>query len=114
MATTSMMRQMLMARRATLLDISFPLASPERTKSREKEPVEFIFLSVRKVKGEYSVHDNGFQFVLPFHAQSLEGIFKIAVITVELVLPMMYGRHVVEYLAGKEPVLGSGNQWFHL
>ena len=66
------------------------------------------------MKGEYSVHDNGFQFVLPFHAQRLEGIFKIAVIAVELVLPMMYGRHVVEYLAGKEPVLSSGNQWFHL
>ena len=46
------------------------------------------------MKGEYSVHDNVFQFVLPFHAQSLEGIFKIAVIAVELVLPMMYGRHV--------------------
>lgn len=38
-----LMRQMLMARRATLLDISFPLASPERTKSREKSRLNSSF-----------------------------------------------------------------------
>ena len=76
--------------------------------------VEFLLLAVGEAQGEQPAHDNGLQLVLPLQGQCGEGFFEVAVVAVELVLPVVYGRHVVENLAREEPVFRSGYQRFHL
>lgn len=76
--------------------------------------VELLLLAVGEMQGEESAHDDGLLLLFPFRAPSGESLFEVAVVAVELVLPLVYGGHVVEDLPGEEPVFGRGYQRFHL
>ena len=79
-----------------------------------EEAVELFLLLLRQPQGEDAVHQDAFQLLLPLFAPGGEALFKVAVVVVELVLPLLYGGHVVEQLPREEPVFGVGNQGRHL
>ena len=52
----------------------------------------------------------GIQYCFPLSAPLVELLCIVRSGRVELADPFLYGRHIVEQLAGEEPVLGRGDE----
>ena len=79
-----------------------------------EEFVELILLLFGELQGVEPSLFQRIQLTFPFFAHSGKQFFHVGVVRAKLVLPLVYGGHVVEDLAGEQAVLCRGYERLHL